>query len=55
MVDVKREVVVMDLKESVANYPWLKHVGYEVMFVVVEVLEVQASMVLLLEVDFDGA
>ncbi|GKB19535.1 hypothetical protein Tco_0853458 [Tanacetum coccineum] len=44
MMDVKSEVVVMDLKDPVANYPWLKHVGYEVMFVVVEVLEVQASM-----------
>ncbi|GKE52839.1 hypothetical protein Tco_1487995 [Tanacetum coccineum] len=45
----------MDLRDPVANYPRLKHVSYEVVFVVMEVLEVQASLVLLLEVDFDGA
>ncbi|GJY03773.1 hypothetical protein Tco_0369713 [Tanacetum coccineum] len=45
----------MDLSDLVANYPWLKYVSYEVVFVVMEVLEVQASLVLLLEVDFDGA
>ncbi|GKC56805.1 hypothetical protein Tco_1084403 [Tanacetum coccineum] len=46
---------VMDLKGTVANYPWLTYMGYEVINVVVEVLEVQASLVPLLEVDFDGA
>ncbi|GJS47165.1 hypothetical protein Tco_0597286 [Tanacetum coccineum] len=39
VVDVASEVAMMDLKDPVANYPWLKHVGYEVVFVVVEVLE----------------
>ncbi|GJV37263.1 hypothetical protein Tco_1409740 [Tanacetum coccineum] len=42
--DAKNEVVVMDLKDPVANYPWLKHLGYEVVFVAVEVLEVQALL-----------
>ncbi|GJS34062.1 hypothetical protein Tco_0532444 [Tanacetum coccineum] len=55
VVDVRHEVVVMDLKGPVANYPWLTHMGYEVINVVVEFLEVQALLVLLLEVDFDGA
>ncbi|GJT19982.1 retrovirus-related pol polyprotein from transposon TNT 1-94 [Tanacetum coccineum] len=39
VVDAKIEVVAMDLKDPVSNYPWLKHVDYEVAFVVVEVLE----------------
>ncbi|GKB87081.1 hypothetical protein Tco_0959353 [Tanacetum coccineum] len=43
------EVVVIDLKGSVANYPRLTHVGHEVIIFVVEVLKV-----LLIEVDFDG-
>ncbi|GJS16979.1 hypothetical protein Tco_0411451 [Tanacetum coccineum] len=47
VVDAKSEVVVMDLKDLVANYLWLKHVGYEVVFVVVEVLDVQASLLIL--------
>ncbi|GJS43426.1 hypothetical protein Tco_0568469 [Tanacetum coccineum] len=55
VVDVRHEVVAMDLKGSVANYPRLKCMGHEVVFVGVEVLEIQASLVLLLEVDFDGA
>ncbi|GJR29120.1 hypothetical protein Tco_1105352 [Tanacetum coccineum] len=55
VVDVRNEVVVTDLIDSVANYPRLKYVSYEVVFAVMEVLEVQASLVLLLEVDFDGA
>ncbi|GJW53828.1 hypothetical protein Tco_0097913 [Tanacetum coccineum] len=50
VVDVRNVVVVMDLLDPVANYPWLKHVCYEVVFVMIEVLEV-----LLLEVDFDVA
>ncbi|GJV16758.1 hypothetical protein Tco_1362081 [Tanacetum coccineum] len=56
VVDVKNEVVVvMDLRDPVANYPRLRYVNYEVVFVVMEDLEVQASLVLLLEVDFEGA
>ncbi|GKB42561.1 hypothetical protein Tco_0887503, partial [Tanacetum coccineum] len=55
MVDVRDKVVGTDLRNPVANYPQLKHVCYEVVFVGVEVLEVQASLVVLLEVDFDGA
>ncbi|GJW75506.1 hypothetical protein Tco_0134876 [Tanacetum coccineum] len=47
--------VAKDLKDPVANYPLLTHMGHEVIKFVVEVLEVQASLVLLLEVDFDGA
>ncbi|GKB58564.1 hypothetical protein Tco_0914750 [Tanacetum coccineum] len=39
LVDVESEVVVMDLKDPVANYPWLKHEGCRVVFVVVKVLE----------------
>ncbi|GJR27652.1 hypothetical protein Tco_1103884 [Tanacetum coccineum] len=39
-----------DLKGPMANYPWLTHMGHDVIKFVVEVLEV-----LLLEVDFDGA
>ncbi|GKA95933.1 hypothetical protein Tco_0818028 [Tanacetum coccineum] len=55
VVDVKNEVVVTDLKYPVTNYPLLKHVCYKVVFVGIEVLEVQASLVLILKVDFDGA
>ncbi|GJZ41003.1 hypothetical protein Tco_0587889 [Tanacetum coccineum] len=55
VVDVRDEVVVTDLRYPVANYPRLKHVCYELVFVGVEVLEVQASLMLLLEVDFEGA
>ncbi|GJU05342.1 hypothetical protein Tco_1121772 [Tanacetum coccineum] len=55
VVDVRHEVVAMDLKGLVANYPRLTHMGHEVIKVMVEVLEVHASLVLLLEVDFDGA
>ncbi|GJV11909.1 hypothetical protein Tco_1353450 [Tanacetum coccineum] len=55
VVDVKNEVVVMDMRDLVANYPRLKHVSYEVVFIVMKVLDIQASLVLLLEVDFDGA
>ncbi|GJV32153.1 hypothetical protein Tco_1392553 [Tanacetum coccineum] len=53
VVDVKHEVV-MDLRDLVANYPRLKYVCYELVFVGVKVLEIQASLVLLLEVYFDG-
>ncbi|GKA99533.1 hypothetical protein Tco_0827527, partial [Tanacetum coccineum] len=53
--DVRYEVVATDLRGLVANYPRLTHMGHEVINVVVEVFEVQASLVLLLEVDFDGA
>nr|GEZ95139.1 hypothetical protein [Tanacetum cinerariifolium] len=55
MVDVRHEVVVMDLKCPVANYLRSTHMGHEVMSFVVKVLVVQASLVLLPEVDFDGA
>ncbi|GJY45454.1 hypothetical protein Tco_0434517 [Tanacetum coccineum] len=55
VVDVRHAVVAMDLKGLVANYPLLTHMGHEVISVVVEVLGVQASLVLLLEGDFDGA
>ncbi|GJZ27099.1 hypothetical protein Tco_0571352 [Tanacetum coccineum] len=55
VVDVRHEVVTMDLKGSVANYLWLKHIGHEVVFVGVEVLKIQASLVIILEVYFDGA
>ncbi|GJZ97838.1 hypothetical protein Tco_0670291 [Tanacetum coccineum] len=55
VVDMRNEVVVTDLMDPVANYPRLKHVSCEVVFVVMEVLEVQASLVLILEVDFYGA
>ncbi|GJU67872.1 hypothetical protein Tco_1254131 [Tanacetum coccineum] len=34
MVDVRNEVVVMNLKDPMANYPRLRHVGYEMVFVV---------------------
>ncbi|GKD21038.1 hypothetical protein Tco_1222741 [Tanacetum coccineum] len=47
VVDAKNEVMVMDLKDPVTNYPWLRHVGYKVVFVVVEVLEVQALLILM--------
>ncbi|GKB55177.1 hypothetical protein Tco_1348210 [Tanacetum coccineum] len=47
---VRHVAVEKGLKGLVANYPWLTHMGHEVIKVVVEVLEV-----LLLEVDFDGA
>ncbi|GJW53608.1 hypothetical protein Tco_0855821 [Tanacetum coccineum] len=55
VVDVRHKVVVTDLRDPVANYLRLKYVCSVVVFVGVEVLEVQASLVLLLEVDFDGA
>ncbi|GJT64363.1 hypothetical protein Tco_1015843 [Tanacetum coccineum] len=42
VVDVKNKVVVMNLRDPVAIYSWLKHVSYEAVFVVMEVLEVQA-------------
>ncbi|GKE65359.1 hypothetical protein Tco_1519520, partial [Tanacetum coccineum] len=45
VVDVKHVVVVMNLRDLVANYPRLRHVSYEVVFVVVEYLGVQASLV----------
>ncbi|GJV29541.1 hypothetical protein Tco_1385989 [Tanacetum coccineum] len=48
VLDAKCEVVMMDLKDLVANYPCLKLVDYEVVFVVVEVLEVQASLWILM-------
>nr|GEV85958.1 retrovirus-related Pol polyprotein from transposon TNT 1-94 [Tanacetum cinerariifolium] len=50
VVDMRNKVVVTDLMDLVANYPWLKHACYEVVFVMMEVLKV-----LLLVVDFDGA
>ncbi|GJR42424.1 hypothetical protein Tco_1310527 [Tanacetum coccineum] len=53
-VDVRHVVVMKDLKGLVANYPWLIHEYHEVVFIEEEVLEVQASLVLLREVDFDG-
>ncbi|GKD67684.1 hypothetical protein Tco_1321774, partial [Tanacetum coccineum] len=52
---VRHMVVAMDLKSPVANYSWLRHKYHEVVFIVEKVLKVQASLVLLLEVDFDGA
>ncbi|GKF02316.1 hypothetical protein Tco_0029239 [Tanacetum coccineum] len=55
VVDVRHEEVAMDLKSLMASYLQLTRMGYEVINVMVEVLEVQASFVLLLEVDFDGA
>ncbi|GJV27899.1 hypothetical protein Tco_1384347 [Tanacetum coccineum] len=61
-VGVKHVVVAKDLKGPMANYPRLRHEYHEVVFGGEEVLEVQASLegqtlalVLLLEVDFDGA
>ncbi|GJY20726.1 hypothetical protein Tco_0393292 [Tanacetum coccineum] len=45
VVDVRNEVVVMDLRGPMANYTRMRHVSYEVMFVVMEDLEVQASLV----------
>ncbi|GJR51588.1 hypothetical protein Tco_1402109 [Tanacetum coccineum] len=45
VVVVRHMVVEMDLKDLMANYPWLKHSGHLVKFVVVEVLKV----------DLDGA
>ncbi|GJT46449.1 hypothetical protein Tco_0955164 [Tanacetum coccineum] len=47
---VRHVVVAKDLKGPMANYPWLTHMGHEVIEFVVEVLEV-----LLLDVNFDGA
>ncbi|GJZ88584.1 hypothetical protein Tco_0660366 [Tanacetum coccineum] len=44
VVDVRNEVVVMDLRGPMANYTRMRHVSYEVMFVVMEDLEVQASL-----------
>ncbi|GKC64001.1 hypothetical protein Tco_1096599, partial [Tanacetum coccineum] len=55
VVDVRRDVVAIDLKGHVVNYSQLKHEYHEVVFVGMEVLEVQASLMLLLEEDFDGA
>ncbi|GJQ96765.1 hypothetical protein Tco_0007904 [Tanacetum coccineum] len=43
-------LVAKDLKGPMANYPWLTHMGHEVIKFMVEVLKV-----LPLEVDFDGA
>nr|GFA94758.1 hypothetical protein [Tanacetum cinerariifolium] len=48
VVDAQSEVVVMDLKDPVANYQWLKHVSYKVVFVVVEVLKVQALLTIII-------
>ncbi|GJU15682.1 hypothetical protein Tco_1143648 [Tanacetum coccineum] len=44
VMDVRHEVVATDLKGLVANYPWLTHMGHEVISVMVEVLGVQASL-----------
>ncbi|GJX15556.1 hypothetical protein Tco_0216388, partial [Tanacetum coccineum] len=44
VVDVKNEAVLPDLRDLVANYPRSKHECYEAVFVVMEVLEVQASL-----------
>ncbi|GJS81408.1 hypothetical protein Tco_0747949 [Tanacetum coccineum] len=44
VIDVRNKVVVIDLRDQVANYPLLRHVSYEVVFVVIEDLEVQASL-----------
>nr|GEV25981.1 hypothetical protein [Tanacetum cinerariifolium] len=52
---VRHVVMAKDLNSPVANYPRLRHEYHKVMFVGEEVLEVQALLVLLLEVDFDGA
>ncbi|GJS18642.1 hypothetical protein Tco_0413114 [Tanacetum coccineum] len=41
VVDAQSGVVEMDLKDLVANYPWLRHEVCEVVFVVVEVIEVR--------------
>nr|GEV04887.1 hypothetical protein [Tanacetum cinerariifolium] len=54
VVDERYEVVTMDLKGPVTKYPRLTHMGHEVISVVVEVIRVKASLVLLLEMDFDG-
>ncbi|GKC73845.1 hypothetical protein Tco_1119728 [Tanacetum coccineum] len=45
VVDVKNEAVLPDLRDLVANYPRSKHECYEAVFVVMEVLEVQASLI----------
>nr|GFA23397.1 hypothetical protein [Tanacetum cinerariifolium] len=55
VVNARHKAVTMDLKGLVANYLRLTHMGHLVISVVVEVLVVQASLVLLLVVDFDGA
>nr|GEW29794.1 hypothetical protein [Tanacetum cinerariifolium] len=52
LVDVRHEVVAMDLKGPVANYPRLTHMGHEVMNVVVEVLEVDFDCACGCERDF---
>ncbi|GJU66531.1 hypothetical protein Tco_1252790 [Tanacetum coccineum] len=49
-VGVRHVVVGKDLKDLVANYPWLRHEYHEVVFFGEGVLEV-----LLLEEDYDGA
>nr|GFB47884.1 hypothetical protein [Tanacetum cinerariifolium] len=55
VVNARHKAVTMDLKGPVANYLRLTHMGHLVISVVVEALVVQASLVLLLVVDFDGA
>ncbi|GJR41880.1 hypothetical protein Tco_1309983 [Tanacetum coccineum] len=50
VVDVKNKVVVMDLRDPMANYPRLRHVSYEAVFVVMEDLEVQALLIYFVEV-----
>ncbi|GJU08028.1 hypothetical protein Tco_1124458 [Tanacetum coccineum] len=44
VVDERHEVMAMDLKGPVVNYPRLRHEYYEVVFVEEEVLEVQALL-----------
>ncbi|GJZ69258.1 hypothetical protein Tco_0632808 [Tanacetum coccineum] len=52
---MRHVMVAKDLKGPVANYTRMPHMDHLMISVVVEVLDVQASLVLLLEVDFDGA
>ncbi|GKF19081.1 hypothetical protein Tco_0067719, partial [Tanacetum coccineum] len=54
VMDVRNKVVAKDLKGPVANYPRLTHMGHEVIYFMVEVLEVQASLGCQILV-FDGA
>ncbi|GKE92677.1 hypothetical protein Tco_1573772, partial [Tanacetum coccineum] len=44
VVDVRHDVVVMDLKGPMAKYPQLTHMSHEVISVMVEVFGVQASL-----------
>ncbi|GKB16208.1 hypothetical protein Tco_0850131, partial [Tanacetum coccineum] len=44
VVDMRNEVLVTDLRDPMANYPWMKHVFHEVVVVLVEVIKVQASL-----------